>query len=93
MSEIITTQEEIDSMAEAMRSDIRSYEELLLWGTPYEPSPPRTKFWAIIKVDGKQKTVFMDCVTFKAYETVNHEITDKEIPSFEFVRWARLMDM
>ena len=87
----------MDLMAEAMAPDIRRYEELLLWGTvdgkPYVPPPPRKYYWGIIKVNGKTKyPVRIDITTWKAYETVEYKTTEIEIPSFEFIRWARGMD-
>lgn len=96
--EIITTQEELDWMLEAMRPDIRKYEELLLWGTvdgkPYIPPPPEPRrWWAIIEVNGKRKTTYMDPDTMIAYEENDYQCTDKKIPSFTFIRWARMIEI
>lgn len=70
--------------------------EMALWGIPNGkiPDPPKPRrLWALIKVNGKQITTLMDPDTMNAYVTKDYECTDEKIASFEFVRWARMMDL
>ena len=97
-TDVITTQEEVDRLLEAITPDIRRQEEFLLWGTvdgkPYVPGPPEPKRrWAIITIDGKRKLTFMDPDTMNAYVTIDYQCTEEKIPSFTFVRWARGHDL
>jgi len=49
--------------------------------------------WGVIKVLGKEKLVFVDRLTMKAYKADNYQATWMEIKNFEFIRWARPMDL
>jgi hypothetical protein len=80
---------------EALYAD---FESDLLWGTTklkdrLGDRPVDNRKWALIKVGEKDMTVPVDNVTMKAYETDGYEWTDREIPEYTFVRWARGMDL
>lgn len=49
--------------------------------------------WAVIEQLGKEKLVFVDRLTMKAYKADNYEATWMEIKNFKFMRWARPMDL
>lgn len=72
-------------------SDLLFGTNLLREGLPDKPVDNRK--WALIKVGNKSLTVPVDNVTMKAYETDGYEWTDREIPEYTFVRWARGMDL
>jgi hypothetical protein len=73
----------------------KDFEDLLLFGKPLikENREKSNKKFARVKIGEYEQTVFVDDVTNKAYELSDNLEPGEEIEKFEFVRWARPMDI
>lgn len=86
--------------SEEWKSIAKAWNDTLIWGASPDTRTEGEKYesslkWAIIKIDGKYSTNFVSEIDNKAYEVDDYNLIKplKEITEFEFIRWARLMDI